>query len=228
MSCCRTAETRWLRLSGNGMSWYIVFFLVSLLICLSSLANLLIVLVRTGDGIDYAPPSGSAGRGIQYSFTGAMSPSKKESAFLHLPTYTAGLAYHLGTFLSVFLVFLLLADVVLPSSLAWGLAALLMATTACGLFILVKRMVKKGLRELSSPDDYISNILVTGFQLITALSLIQGVSIKPLLFTWAGILLLYIPLGKLKHLLYFFAARRQLGIFYGRRGVWPPSDNYKP
>jgi len=210
------------------MNWYVIFFLASLLVCLSALVYQFLVLLRTGDGIDFATPSGSAGLGIQYSFTGAMSPSKKESAFLHLPTYMAGLAFHLGTFLSVFPVILLLADVVLPASLAWGLAAFLMASTACGLAILIKRMVKKGLRQLSNPDDYISNILVTGFQLLTALSLIPRVSIKPLMLVWAGILLLYIPLGKLKHLLYFFAARRQLGFFFGRRGVWPPLKNQNP
>lgn len=225
MPGCRAAQTRRLRLIRIRMSWYIIFFLASLLVCVSALAYQLLVLLRTGDGIDYAPPSGNPGKGIQYSFTGAMSPSKKESAFLHLPTYTAGLAFHMGTFLSVFLVFLLLADVVLPSFLAWGLAALLMAASACGLAILIKRIVKIGLRQLSNPDDYISNILVTGFQLITAIALIPGVSLKPLLFTWAGILLLYIPMGKLKHLMYFFAARRQLGLFYGRRGVWPPAKN---
>ena len=37
----------------------------------------------------------------------------------------------------------------------------------------------------------------------------------------AAALFFYLPLGKLKHLVYFFAARYQLGIFYGRRGVWP-------
>lgn len=210
------------------MNWYDIFFLASLLVCLSALVYHFLLLVRMGDGTDFATPSGSTGQGILYSFTGAMSPSKKESAFLHLPTYAAGLAFHLGTFLSVFLVFLLLADVVLPAFLALGLAALLMAASACGLAILIKRMVKKGLRKLSNPDDYISNILVTGFQLLTALSLIPLVSIEPLLFVWSGILLLYIPLGKLKHLLYFFSARRQLGLFYGRRGVWPPLKNQNP
>ena len=28
--------------------------------------------------------------------------------------------------------------------------------------------------------------------------------------------------GKLKHVVYFFAARYHLGFFYGWRNVWPP------
>jgi hypothetical protein len=40
-------------------------------------------------------------------------------------------------------------------------------------------------------------------------------------FIFAGVLFLYLPSGKLKHSLYFFAARYHLGFFYGWRGIWP-------
>ena len=206
------------------MTWYTLFFLLALFICLASLTYHIRFLLKSGNTPDYAPPSGSIPAGIQYSFTGAMSPVKKESAFLHLPTYTAGMIYHLGTFLSVFLIFILWADVILPPALSWGLASFLLVSALCGIGILVKRMLKKSLRKLSNPDDYISNILVTAFQLLLAVSS----KFTPWLFLAAGLLLLYIPLGKLKHLLYFFAARWQLGLFYGRRGVWPPNNGINP
>lgn len=210
------------------MTWYTLFFLTALLIFLAGLIYHLIILIRLGTTVDYAPPSGSVQAGINYSFTGAMSPAKKESAFLHLPTYTAGMIYHIGTFLSAFLIFLVWADVILPPALSWGLATFLLISVLCGTGILIKRMLKKGLRELSNPDDYISNILVTVFQALTSFSLVSGNLLTPWLFLWAGLLLLYIPLGKLKHLLYFFSARRQLGLFFGSRGVWPPFKNLKP
>jgi nitrate reductase gamma subunit len=82
-------------------------------------------------------------------------------------------------------------------------------------------MVKSELRSLSSPDDYISNILVTLFQLLSGLVLLVPEAI-PGYFIMASLLLLYFPIGKLKHAIYFFAARYQLGLFYGWRGVWPP------
>jgi len=210
------------------MTWYTLFFLISLLIGLANLTYHLTILLKSGNTPDYAPPSGGIPSGIRYSFTGAMSPVKKESAFLHLPTYTAGMIYHLGTFLSVILIFFMLADVVFPPALSWGLAAFLLVSALCGISILVKRMIKKGLRELSNPDDYISNVLVTVFQILTGLTMALGTVFKPWLFLTAGLLLLYIPIGKLKHLLYFFAARWELGLFYGRRGVWPPVKNQKP
>jgi hypothetical protein len=210
------------------MTWYTLFFLIALLVCMTSLIFHLVLLIKSGNLQDYAPQSGSIPSGIQYSFTGAMSPAKKESAFLHLPTYTAGIIYHLGTFLSVSLIFILWADVIIPPPLSSGLASFLLVSALCGISILVKRIIKKGLRELSNPDDYISNILVTVFQILLGLTLVLSPVLTPWLFLEAGILLLYIPLGKLKHLLYFFSARWQLGLFYGRRGVWPPKKNQKP
>lgn len=77
------------------------------------------------------------------------------------------------------------------------------------------------LRSLSNPDDYLSNILVTLFQAGTILTLYLP-EVRASYFILASILFLYIPLGKLKHVIYFFAARYHLGFFYGWRGVWPP------
>jgi hypothetical protein len=42
-----------------------------------------------------------------------------------------------------------------------------------------------------------------------------------LYFIIAAVLWLYFPVGKLRHVVYFFAARYHLGFFFGRRGVWP-------
>jgi nitrate reductase gamma subunit len=150
-----------------------------------------------------------------------MNPSKKESAFLHLPTYTAGVLYHLGTFLSILLFFVFLTHASLSGTIAILLSGFLIITGACGIGILVKRMITKELRSLSSPDDYISNLMVSLFQLFTVLALILPEAL-PEYFILASCLMLYFPMGKLKHAIYFFAARYQLGLFYGRRGVWPP------
>ena len=101
------------------------------------------------------------------------------------------------------------------------ISAFLILTVLSGLFILIKRFTVLKLRILSNPDDYISNILVTAFQGVTALYLIIGQPVGYLYYITTAALLLYLPVGKLKHLIYFFAARYHLGIFFGRRGVWP-------
>ncbi len=203
------------------MNWYYYPALASLCFCLVVSLFHLLRLIRLGKPLDWAPSAGRTLPAIQYSFTGAMSPSKKESAFLHLPTYTAGILYHLGTFMSIFLFFFFLVQVTFTGIFAALLSGFLFITGGCGIGILIKRMTKKELRSLSSPDDYISNILVTIFQLITALVFYIPAAI-PWYFITASLLLLYFPVGKLKHAIYFFAARYHLGLFYGRRGVWPP------
>ncbi len=203
------------------MAWYQWLLWISLAWCALSLAWRLARLLRLGADADYSGSTRDLKAAIRYSYTGGMSPAKKESAFLHLPTYTAGMIYHMGTFLSLALVFYLWNGQALPVWVIRLLTIFLLVSAACGIGILVKRMAKKSMRDLSAPDDYLSNILVTLFQALTAAALNNGSYI----LAWslsASLLFIYIPLGKLKHLLYFFAARYHLGLFFGRRGVWPP------
>ncbi|MBN2174353.1 MAG: hypothetical protein JW731_09485 [Bacteroidales bacterium] len=203
------------------MSWYILFSIISLIICLTSLWFHLFRLIRFGHVKEFSYKTGDTKAAVRYAFTGAMSPAKKESAFLHLPTYTAGIFYHLGTFLCILLFILFLFGIEPAGWIRSVVIGFLLVTGMSGLSILIKRIANMELRALSNPDDYISNILVTAVQLLTAGILYYG-AIAPVYFIAVSLLLLYLPLGKLKHTLYFFAARYHLGIFYGWRGVWPP------
>ena len=205
------------------MTWYYWLALASLAICVGSLLFHTIRLIKLGKPKDYSNPIGKPSAAIPYSFTGAMSPTKKESAYLHMPTYTAGILYHLGTFLSIFIFLIMLLQIPITGLASWIIFGFLMITGVSGLGILIKRMVKPQMRALSNPDDYISNLLVTIFQFITALALIES-TIIPLYFIVASLLLLYVPLSKLKHTIYFFAARYHLGYFFGWRNVWPPKQ----
>jgi hypothetical protein len=202
------------------MMWYHYLTFIALLICLIGLSFHLIRLVRLGAPVDYSRRRGDVTPAIAYSFVGAMSPTKKESAYLHLPTYAAGLLYHIGTFTSVILLFVYLLEIEVGGIVRWALMGLLTLSTLSGMTILVKRMAVKPLKSLSNPDDYISNFLVTVFQLFTVARL-GGAAFAPFYFLSASLLLLYVPIGKLKHALYFFAARYHLGLFYGWRGIWP-------
>lgn len=203
------------------MNWYILIALGSLAVCLVSCLFHFMRLIRRGKPVDYAVPAGDTTKAVMYSFTGAMSPAKKESAYLHLPVYAAGILYHLGTFLSIFIFFLLLAGVV-PEGIIRGIVSIfLILTTLSGLWILIRRVFELTLRSLSNPDDYISNGLVTLFQALTIGVLFTEILMASY-FIAVSVLLLYLPLGKLKHAVYFFAARYHLGYFFGYRGTWPP------
>jgi hypothetical protein len=202
------------------MFWYQWLAIAALAICMINCIYLFFRIISLGNPPEYARRAGNIGKAVRYSFTGAMSPRQKESAYLHLPTYIAGIIYHIGTFLSIIIFFLYFFDLNIGGWACWIAVGILAASSLCGIGILIKRIMKHELRSLSNPDDYISNILVTAFQLITAVDMIY--SVWPAYYIISALLLLYLPLGKLKHAIYFFAARYHLGFFYGWRGVWPP------
>jgi hypothetical protein len=222
----------------TALFWYQWTALAALAICLVLLLAHFIRLVRLGRPVDYSRKAGNTGKAVRFAFTGAMSPTRKESAFLHLPTYTAGLFYHVGTFLSLFLFFFIISGWIPEGWLAIAIAAFLCISSFSGIAILVKRIVKKELRSLSNPDDFISNFLVTLFQISTIVMILLSLylpasplprlpssyrlTVLPSYYLIYSLLMLYIPVGKLRHTVYFFAARYHLGYFFGWRGVWPP------
>lgn len=229
------------------MLWYQWVAVAAFGICVISCLFQFLRIIRLGNPEDFAKSAGNVAGGVKYAFTGAMSPLKKESAFLHLPTYTAGLLYHTGTFLCFALFFLILTGNMPGDGTSAILGGFLFISLVSGTGILLKRIVRKELRALSNPDDFISNILVTLFQFFTLLviaipllapaplpAVLQSYSptvltsyspfIAPSYYLLFTLLMLYLPVGKLRHTVYFFAARYHLGFFYGRRGTWPPKQ----
>jgi hypothetical protein len=188
--------------------------------CLASCLYHFFRIIGSGVPRDNAIAKGKIGPAIAYSFTKGMSPKKKETAFMHLPTYAAGLLFHLGTFLGFAWLILVFFGVQLYPWIHYASAGFLFITGLTGLGILIKRMFNRNMRSLSNPDDYISNLLVSGFHLLIATTLITTKAI-PALLIYSTVLFLYIPLGKLRHMVYFFTSRFHLGVFYGRRGTWP-------
>jgi nitrate reductase gamma subunit len=203
-----------------GMTLYHNLTLAALVVSLASLAYHFLRLVQSGRPRDYSRIKGNIKSAMVYSFLGAMSPPKKESARLHLPTYIAGILYHIGTFASIALLPAFLLDIHLSGAVQSACVGLLAASGLCGVGIFIKRIAVQRVRNLSTVDDYISNGLVTAFHFSTLMLLVDE-TIAPFYFSNASVLLLYLPFGKLKHALYFLAARYQLGLFYGRRGIWP-------
>lgn len=188
-------------------------------ICFVSCGYQLIKIVSAGFPKDYSQPLGKVGPAVIYSFTGAMSPLKKETAYLHLPTYTAGIFFHIGTFFSFILLALVFFSVGLYEWMKILSAVILFISSVSGISILVKRISLPKVSSISNPDDFISNFLVTGFQIISLINLFSD--IIPLIFIYSAVLFLYIPVSKLRHTVYFFTSRIHLAFFYGRRGVWP-------
>ena len=203
------------------MPWYYLLAIVAVVYNIANCLFHVYRILRLGKPKDYSKPIGSPFKGIIYSYTGAMNPAIKESALFHIPTYIGGIFYHLGIFISILIFFLYLFDYSFSGLLIDLLAVFLGISSLSGLLILIKRIKNHNLRSLSNPDDYISNILVTTFLIFTILSFFYE-NFMPYYYVQVSILLFYIPIGKLKHAFYFFAARYHLGFLYGWRDVWPP------
>jgi len=168
----------------------------------------------------YARPQGLARQGVAYAFFRGMLPWEKESVAGHLPTYAAGLLYHAGVFLSLLFLFLLvfrlqsgiLLNQILRVSIPIGFAA--------GFGLLIKRLTSRKMKLISAPDDILANVIVDLF-LATAYAATISAAFEPAFFVTAVVLFLYMPLGKIRHCVFFFYTRFVFGVFFGRRGVLP-------
>lgn len=167
-----------------------------------------------------AEPAGSARAGVVHAFLRGMLPWEKESVSGHLPTFAAGLLYHAGVFLSLVYLFLLVFR--FPVSLLFErvLAALLVLSLIAGIGLLVKRAALAKMRMISAPDDYIANLIVDIF-LATALVATLTDGWERVFLAAAVVLFVYMPLGKIRHCVFFFYTRAVFGVFFGRRGVFP-------
>lgn len=211
------------------MSTLQIISLVALAFCFVMMLAHFVRLVRLGKPKDFSVKSGSVAKGVAYANTVAMMPANKESAYMHLPTYAAGIIYHLGTFLSLLLFVLSLFNLnaYYPQWLSLILAACLLVSGVCGTVLLIKRFVNKNLHSLANPDDYLSNFFTTLLHFATACYLAFAgccCAVPYIYYISATLLLLYMPFGKLRHVVYYFAARYHLGFFYGWRNVWPPKE----
>lgn len=188
-----------------------------------SISGLLFTL-RTGRKFgrrhDYAPAAGSEGRGIRYALFAGMMPWAKESARQHLPTYFTGIIYHLGIACGFIVLLATLSSFPYPGSAKILFTVLTAVGAVAGILLLVKRAVVASLRAISTPDDVLSNGLVTVF-LIAATAALWVSRVTPAFAIIAIVLLLYIPLGKIRHCFLFFCSRISFGRFFGRRGVLP-------
>lgn len=175
------------------------------------------VILRRGYKLELGAPKGDPRRGILYSLTFSMLPWKKDSTRRHPWTYAAGMGMHLGIFLTVLFAlgrrYASWPEVLVP---LFGLAAGIGLVSSLGLF--VKRGTRSYMRPISNPDDFAANLLVELYLLGGCLTAF----VPPMNPFWrlaAILLLLYVPLGKIYHMLLFFVSRALFGLQFGRRGV---------
>ncbi len=187
---------------------------------LAALALLIIATARYRRPRPYTWPTGRPLDGIVYAFGKGMMPWEKESVAKHPITFAAGIMYHLGIALAFLSLYLHLLSLSIPNGLDQFLRLGILAGIASGIGLFFKRVFKAKLRRLSVPDDFLANLLVDGFLVLTLLHEIKLIA-DTLWLTAAVLLLFYIPIGKIRHCFFFFYTRILFGIFFGRRGVYP-------
>ena len=169
---------------------------------------------------DKSPLKGNPTHGITYAFTLGMMPWAKESTRIHMIAYLRGIGFHVGIFAAIGALLISPLWSFLPGPLMILIAVVLAAGSLLGAAGGMMRIAERNLRGLSLPDDHFAVWLTTLFMAVTALGVINPAMRVPM-YIVAGITLAYVPLGKIRHCLYFFFSRTFFGKFFGRRAVYP-------
>jgi hypothetical protein len=169
---------------------------------------------------DNSPIKGSIPHGIQYAFTTGMMPWAKESTRIHMLAYLRGIGFHVGIFAAIGAVLISPFWGSLPALLSQALFWLLLLGAILGAVGGIMRLAEQNLRGLSLPDDHFAVWLTTLFIATAALALLNEALMVPM-YILSAITFVYVPLGKIRHCLYFFFSRLLFGKFFGRRAVFP-------
>jgi nitrate reductase gamma subunit len=185
------------------------------------------------DARDRQPPGDpertNATKGGLYSLGNVLMPWAMESTRDRLPFYATFVVFHLGVAAGISLAFVssLYRPAVEYPALGLTLMAILGAAFLVGLYRIVRRFTLPHLRLISSPDDYFSVIMLTGWfgSAILAQAHFLGwlhrdtFLVAFLLAT--SFFLIYVPFSKITHYLYYPFTRYWLGRSLGHRGSMP-------
>ncbi len=175
---------------------------------------------------DQSPIKGNLSHGINYAFTQGMMPRAKESTRIHILAYLRGIGFHVGIFTAIGAVIISPFWGRLPTLLSSTLFWVLMLGAILGAVGGVMRIVEQNLRTLSLPDDHFAVWLTTFFIVLTGIALLKEAFVIPM-YIVSAITFVYVPLGKIRHCLYFFFSRIFFGKFFGRRAVFPHPEIVK-
>jgi hypothetical protein len=181
---------------------------------------------RRAHPTDQSPIKGDLSHGIAYAFTQGMMPWAKESTRIHMLAYLRGIGFHVGIFAAIGTVVISPLWGRLPSLLSLTLFWVLMLGAILGAAGGVMRIVEHNLRGLSLPDDHFAVWLTTFFIAVTGFALLKEAFVIPM-YIVSAITFVYVPLGKIRHCLYFFFSRSFFGKFFGRRAVFPHPEIVK-
>jgi nitrate reductase gamma subunit len=175
------------------------------------------------------PQKTTASRGALYSLGNVLMPWAMESTRKGLPFYATFLLFHLGVAAGIGLAFVssLYPPAVQSPAVGMPLMGILGLAFLIGLYRTVRRFSLPHLRLISSPDDYFSVIMLTGWFLSGTLAQayllgwLQGEAFQVAFLLATSFFLIYVPFSKISHYLYYPFTRYWLGRSLGHRGSMP-------
>ena len=175
------------------------------------------------------PEKTNASKGAWYSLGNVLMPWAMESTRDGLPFYATFLVFHLGVVAGIGLAFVssLYRPAVEIPVVGVTIFAILTAAFVIGLYRIVRRFTLPHLKLISSPDDYFSVIMLTGWFLsgMLAQAYFLGWLHSELLLVafllYTSFFLIYVPFSKISHYLYYPFTRYWLGRSLGHRGAMP-------
>ncbi len=182
-------------------------------------------------GKERQPPTGSPNttpkKGILYSWGIIGMPWVMESTRTQPVMYFQFVIFHLGVVSAIGLSFIIPygpsllenPNVVLVLRISIG------AAFAVGVLRILRRVGRKLMRAMSSPDDYFSLFLLTTWFALAFWSVPNttenGEGILLAYFYVTAFFLIYVPFSKISHYLYYPFTRYWFGKSMGRRGTYP-------
>ncbi|MGQ9553917.1 MAG: hypothetical protein ACUVWR_07385 [Anaerolineae bacterium] len=170
---------------------------------------------------DRAPdPKGNLVQGVIWSLLILVTPWRMESSSKHWTRYVEFIIFHIAIFLNILTSFLLTyTPGIMGPPVNYAFVLFLGLGLIAGLFRIVRRFNRPEMRIISSFDDYFSMILVLLFLFTGMLALLGLFWAIVIYFVIAAFFLLYEPLSKIRHYLYYPFGRIFFGTDFGRRGV---------
>ena len=181
------------------------------------------------------PGQSNAKAGARHSLLNVLMPWAMESTRTSkgVVFWISFTVFHLGVVAGITLAFV---STLAPSFLghpavAWTCGGLLAGALLVAVYRVFRRLLRPVLRLVSTPDDYFSLLMLTGwFALGIAteahLAGVDGFANQGLLVAYlylTSFFLLYVPFSKISHYLYYPFTRLWIGRALGRRGSYPYS-----
>ena len=175
------------------------------------------------------PDKTNASKGAMYSLGNVLMPWAMESTRDGLPFYATFLVFHMGVAVGIGLAFVSSLYRPLVEIPVVGVTSLAILTAAflIGLYRIVRRFTLPHLKLISSPDDYFSVIMLTGWfaSAMAAqacfLGWLQSELVLVVFLLYTSFFLIYVPFSKISHYLYYPFTRYWLGRSLGHRGSMP-------